>query len=100
MKLTLQLVKTPETFRLIAITKTDNELDIDHVKFVDLDKDVFTSAFLMGHAFDVEFEGLEGVIATQEAIAAVKAQQEAAAAAKAQEEAVEVVEAEVVAVEA
>lgn len=97
MKVTLQLVKVKEAYRLIAITKTTNELDIDHVRFMDLDNDLFTSAFLMGHPFDINFEGLEGVIATQEAIEAVKKQAEVAALAKAAEEAnVEVVEAEVV----
>lgn len=76
MKLTLQLVRVKEAYRLVAIAKTSNELEIDHVKFMDLHDDLFTSAFLMGHPFEIEFEGLQGTVASQEAIDVVKKQKE------------------------
>ena len=82
MKIKCQIIKTNECFRLVMVTKTTNDTDVDHVQYADLDNDAFTSMLLMSHPFEFAFEGLEEVKATQAAIDAVKARQEAAAKAR------------------
>jgi len=93
MKIKCQIIKTKECFRLVMITKTTNDTDVDHVQYADLDSDAFTSMLLMSHPFEFTFEGLEEVKATQTAIDAVKARQEAAAKEAAEKEAAEAIEA-------
>lgn len=93
MKINVQLISDKGIFKLVLLTRTLNDTDIDHIKIVDLDKDITSSMFMLSSMFEVDFDGVDEVKATEAAVEKVKKQKEEAAA-RIQE--AEVVEAEVV----
>lgn len=94
MKINIQLIRDKGLFKLVLLTRTLNSTEIDHVKIVDLDQDITSSMFMLSSMFEVDFDGVDEVKATEAAIEKVIKQKEEAAGKK--EEAVEVVEAEIV----
>lgn len=94
MKIKIQMVRDEDGYKLALATRTVNDTEIDHIKLVELDKDVVSSVFLMGNMFEVDFDGIKEAFASEEAIEKVKKQKKEAADKK--QETVEVVEAEVV----
>ena len=92
MKIKIQMVRGADGYKLALATRTFNETEIDHIKLVELDKDVVSSVFLMGNMFEVVFDGIEEAFASEEAIEKVKKQKEIEAQAEAEAEAETVIE--------
>lgn len=93
MKINVQLVRDKGIFKLVFLTTTINGTKIDHVKIADLDQDITSSMFMLSGMFEVDFDGIDEAVATEDAVEKVLKQKEEAAK---KQEAVEVVEAEVV----
>lgn len=85
MKIKIQMVRDEHGYKLALATRTVNETEIDHIKLVELDKDVVSSVFLMGNMFEVDFDGIKEAFATEEAIEKVRKQKEEKEEEKAQE---------------
>lgn len=80
MKINVQLISDKGIFKLVLLTRTLNDTDIDHIKIVDLDKDITSSMFMLSSMFEVDFDGVDEVKATEAAVEKVKKQKEEAAA--------------------
>lgn len=90
MKIKIQIVRDEDGYKLALATRTVNDTEIDHIKLVELDKDVVSSVFLMGNMFEVDFDGIKEAFATEQAIEKIKKQK------KQKEEKAQEAEAEIV----